>query len=215
MRKFSIISLLVFMAVFALITVSYSKSWSHINSLAEYTDGSSEWVAFLNWYPLKVVDSLNGVTVKYTDFESKNLSGNIDLKNFIQLCNASLAFAILAWIGSLAMIVLSIADIIEIKLPPIGKFLGWIVFLFSLLSFLIYLGTPAAKRKDCDNNFDNCESLYFYQKKFIGTFTGYVDERVVEFKYGPSAGWNCIVIACAVSLLGSVFNLFFFNHQNV
>ncbi|KAM9957998.1 hypothetical protein ACTFIW_012974 [Dictyostelium discoideum] len=208
MRKFSIISLLVFMAVFALITVSYSKSWSHINYLTKYNDGSTEWVPFINLYPLKAVDSINGFTVKYTDFESKDPSRFVDLKNFIQLCNASLAFAILAWIGSLAMIVLSIADIIEIKLPPIGKFLGWVVFLFSLLSFLIYLGTPAAKRKDCENSFNNCEDLPIYQKKFIGTFND-------KYKYGPSAGWNCIVIACAVSLLGSVFNLFFFNHQNL
>ncbi|KAM9977492.1 hypothetical protein ACTFIR_011359 [Dictyostelium discoideum] len=208
MRKFSIISLLVFMAVFALITVSYSKSWSHINYLNKYNDGSTEWIPFINFYPLKAVDSINDITVKYTEFESKDPSRFVSLKNFIQLCNASLAFAILAWIGSLAMIVLSIADIIEIKLPPIGKFLGWVVFLFSLLSFLIYLGTPAAKRKDCDNGFINCEDLPIYQKKFIGTFND-------EYKYGSSAGWNCIVIACVVSLLGSVFNLFFFNHQNV
>ncbi|KAM9985937.1 hypothetical protein ACTFIZ_002249 [Dictyostelium cf. discoideum] len=210
MRKFSIISLLVFMAVFALITVSYSKSWSHINYLVEYTDGSSEWAALANWYPLKVESG--GESVKLTDFESKNPTSFVDLNNFIKLCNASLAFAILAWIGSLAMIVLSIADILEIKFPPIGKFLGWIVFLFSLLSFLIYLGTPAAKRKDCENKFTNCDELSIYQKKFIGTFT---DDNGVEYKYGPSAGWNCIVIACAVSLLGSVFNLFFFNHQDV
>ncbi|KAM9990998.1 hypothetical protein ACTFIY_007049 [Dictyostelium cf. discoideum] len=73
-------------------------------------------------------------------------------------------------------------------------------------------GTPAAKRKDCEKKFVNCEVFSIYQKKFFGTFT---NKNKVEYKYGPSAGWNCIVIACAVSLLGSVFNLFFFNHQNV
>ncbi|KAN0042159.1 hypothetical protein ACTFIV_004718 [Dictyostelium citrinum] len=213
MKKFSIISLLIFMAVFALITVSYSKSWSHINKLIEYSDGSSEWEPYVNWYPLKAVDSLYGKgSVKYTNFEKEYPNLFVELKKFIPLCNASLAFAILAWVGSLAMIVLSIADIIEIKLPPIGKFLGWIVFLFSLLSFLIYLGTPAAKQKDCENKFSNCDELSIYQNKFFGKFT---DPDGDEYKYGPSAGWNCIVIACAVSLVGSVYNLFFFNHQNV
>ncbi|KAN0012178.1 hypothetical protein ACTFIU_007476 [Dictyostelium citrinum] len=214
MRKFSIISLLVFMAVFALITVSYSKSWSHINYFQVYSDGSSEWVPYVNWYPLKMEDLYFGQTTKYSDFKfmaSNTVSYGLELKKFIPLCNASLAFAILAWVGSLAMIVLSIADIIEIKLPPIGKFLGWIVFLFSLLSFLIYLGTPAAKEKDCEAEY-NCSDISLFKNKFFGDFT---DSNGGEYKYGPSAGWNCLVIACAVSLVGSVYNLFFFNHQNV
>ncbi|KAN0040217.1 hypothetical protein ACTA71_012107 [Dictyostelium dimigraforme] len=213
MRKFSIISLLVFMAVFALITVSYSKSWAHIDA---YDDGIGEWVSFINWYPLKIKDSVHDTSTKYTDFtwfiDNDSDSDPIKLNKFIPLVNASLAFAILAWVGSLVMIILSVADIMEIKLPPIGKFFGWAVFLFSLLSFLIYLGTPAAKQKDCQARFSNCEINLYYQNKFFGKFTNSFGS---EFKYGPSAGWNCIVIACAVSLVGSIFNILFFNHQTV
>ncbi|KAM9990999.1 hypothetical protein ACTFIY_007050 [Dictyostelium cf. discoideum] len=195
MRKYSIISLLVFMAVFALMTVSYVKPWSYI-SIGCIT---------------------RGLSVKYTDFETDDLS-QVKLKYFIQLCNASLAFAILAWIGSIVMIIVSIIDIMEKKLPQICRFLGWIVFLFCLISFSIYLGTPEAEIKDCRNTFlgsDDCDILAIYQQRLIGNYIGYRYQREVEYKFGLSAGWICIVIAWAVSLFGSIYNLFFFNHQSV
>ncbi|EAL64309.1 hypothetical protein DDB_G0286267 [Dictyostelium discoideum AX4] len=212
MRKYSIISLLVFMAVFALITVSYVKPWSYINELS--TNDPLKWYPYVEWYPLKAT-FFGGMTVKYTNFDSQ-----ANLKYFIQLCNASLAFAILAWIGSIVMIIISIADIMEKKIPEICKFLGWIVFLFSLLSFSIYLGTPSAKIKDCRMSFlgsKDCDTLPIYQQRLIGTYIDYNRqyEREVEYKFGLSAGLISIVIACAVSLFGSIYNLFFFNHQNV
>ncbi|KAK5580351.1 hypothetical protein RB653_000367 [Dictyostelium firmibasis] len=215
MRKFSIISILIFMATFALLTVSYSKSWAHINFLAEYSDGSTKWIPYIEWYPLNAKDILNDVTVKFSDDSETWSVMGFKLNSFIQISNASLSFAILAWVVSLVMIILSIADTLEVKLPPIGKFLGFAVFLFSLLSFLIYLGAPAAKRKDCDAQRPDCDNLNFAPNKFFGTFTTSTNNDSYEFKYGPSSGWNCIVIACSVSLVGSIFNIFFFNHQNV
>ncbi|KAM9977493.1 hypothetical protein ACTFIR_011360 [Dictyostelium discoideum] len=216
MRKYSIISLLVFMAVFALITVSYVKPWSYINEPS--ANGPLEWHPYVEWYPLKA-RFFGEMTVKYTEFGSY-YDPKINLKYFIQFCNASLALAIFAWIGSIVMIIISIADIMEKKIPKICKFLGWIVFLFSLLSFSIYLASPSAKIKDCRKSFfgtRDCNTLPIFQQRLIGTYIEYSPKyrEEVEYKFGLSAGLICIVIACAVSLFGSIYNLFFFNHQNV
>ncbi|KAM9957997.1 hypothetical protein ACTFIW_012973 [Dictyostelium discoideum] len=214
MRKYSIISLLVFMAVFALITVSYVKPWSYINE--PNANNPLEWYPYVEWYPLKA-KFYGGMTVKYTEF-GLYYDTKINLKYFIQFCNASLSLAIFAWIGSIVMIIISIADIMEKKIPKICKFLGWIVFLFSLLSFSIYLASPSAKIKDCRKSFfgsRDCDTLPIYQQRLIGTYIKGQNQGEVEYKFGLSAGLICIVIACAVSLFGSIYNLFFFNHQNV
>ncbi|GAM20334.1 hypothetical protein SAMD00019534_035090, partial [Acytostelium subglobosum LB1] len=124
-----------------------------------------------------------------------------------QIFQASLAFAILAWIVDIVAILLVVFSLVGLfsKLPclPMNiltKIMPIVVFVLCFISMFIFVGLPSAKKRDCEKQFGdgNCNAGGDLSK-LVGSRDG--------FHWGPIEGWACVVVSTAFALGATVVSL--------
>ncbi|EGC35398.1 hypothetical protein DICPUDRAFT_152284 [Dictyostelium purpureum] len=222
MRVYSIGSLLIFMGVWALLFVSFTNPWYHY--VENYTFSGDTFRNYqADFYPthVKVISSNLTTDRNYsykeiiqTDFWTTKIP-----LNFTRYVKSSFSFAVLGWAVATGLIVLTFFDMNETEkkwVGLLGKILGFVVFVFTLLSFSLYVVFKIKLNDDCKSIYGsssqfNCdlngsESNHgFFNGKFFGS---------TKMAYwGGSSGWRCVVTACSLSLAGSIYNIFLFHKK--
>ncbi|EGC39651.1 hypothetical protein DICPUDRAFT_74847 [Dictyostelium purpureum] len=207
MRLFSAASTILFLLVWSLLVVSFATGWYHVDT--KNRDG--DMVRMFSFYPTKVKISNYGIedgNVSYKDFQgilsaSNGLEINFSFKPFI---NASFAMAIIAWIVCTVQIGLQIMDTLGKNFVPIvGRFLGFVVFALTLISFIVYVRFKPILNEDCKKVYSNCNVANYgvYSESFIG--------KNDSSRWGSGIGWNSVLASCIFALFTSIYNVFFFN----
>eukprot|EP01133_Synstelium_polycarpum_P011483 gene11483-13388_t len=132
-------------------------------------------------------------------------------KNSKSIFQASLAFAIIAWIIvtlTLVLVAMSMFGILS-KIPlPLGfvtKILPVAAFVCCVISMFIFVGLPSALKKDCEEaNRLTCDSDD-KMKKLVGS-NDYSLPFIGEVKnsWGPYASWATTVVSTALTLGASI-----------
>ncbi|EGC39650.1 hypothetical protein DICPUDRAFT_147598 [Dictyostelium purpureum] len=205
MKFYSVVSAIIFLVAWILILLSFFKTWYYF----EITQPIDEYNT--------VKYSFGIGKVKTHDYHNSTANSNLDTIKFFkqfgigevrynEFLSASVGFAIISWVICMVQFALCVLDVIG-KTSNIGRFLGIIVLIFTMLSLSIFTGFKSSLHKAClQSKVNNCDSgalKGLWSSSFVG------ENDYSEWGYGD--GWIYMIAAFVLSFAGAIYNILFFN----